>query len=116
MSWLVSDARVLASVETADTRAERRRGLLGRDTIDGAYVIAPCRWVHTIGMQFPIDVAFVDDDHRVVKVVHMPRHRVGLPVRCAQYVIEAGAGSFERWGLCVGDRVEIRLDDSSITS
>lgn len=115
MSWLVSDARVLASVETADTRAQRRRGLLGRDEIDGAFVIDPCRWVHTIGMHFPIDVAFVDAEQYVTKIARMRPHRVGMPVRGARYVIEAGAGSFERWGLGVGDRVEVRLDDASIT-
>jgi len=31
-----------------------------------------------------------------------------LPVWKARSVIEAEAGSFERWGLHVGDRVEIR--------
>ena len=35
-AWLVSDGRVLASAEVAATRAERRRGLLGRDGLDGA--------------------------------------------------------------------------------
>ena len=115
MPWLVSDARVLASVEKAHTRAERRRGLLGRDGFEGAYVIEPCRWVHTIGMHFPIDVAFVDDDGRVVKIAHMRRHRVGLPVRSSHLVIEASAGAFERWGLCVGDTVEVRLDDNSMS-
>ena len=41
MAWLVCDARVLASAELADTRRARRRGLLGRDRIDGALVIEP---------------------------------------------------------------------------
>ena len=62
MAWLVSDARVLASAEVADTRRARRRGLLGRDGLDGALVIERCRWIHTIGMRFPIDVAYVGDD------------------------------------------------------
>ena len=38
--WLVHDGRVLASAEVATTRAGRRRGLLGRDGIDGVLVIA----------------------------------------------------------------------------
>ena len=38
----------------------RRRGLLGRDHVDGVLVLRPCRQVHTFGMQFPIDVAFCD--------------------------------------------------------
>ena len=62
MAWLVSDARVLASAELAGSRAARRRGLLGRDDLDGAFVIEPCRWIHTLGMRFPIDVAYLDNN------------------------------------------------------
>ena len=108
MAWLVSDARVLASAEVAESRSERRRGLLQRDGLDGAMVITSCRWVHTLGMRFPLDVAYVDDAGTVVKAVRMPRHRVGWPVTKATWVIEAEAGAFERWGLHVGDVVELR--------
>ncbi len=111
MAWLVSDARVLATAEVAHDRAHRRRGLLGRDHLDGALVITPCRWVHTIGMKFDLDVAHLDEDGRVVKLVSMRRHRVGAPVRHAHHVIEAERGAFERWGLRVGDVVEIRDTD-----
>jgi len=99
---------VLASVEIADARSARRRGLLGRDGLDGAIVLRPCRWVHTIGMRFPIDVAFVSDHGEVVKTMQMHQRRIGVPVWRANVVIEAEAGAFARWGLRVGDVVEIR--------
>lgn len=109
MPWLVTDdARVLASVEVADARSARRRGLLGRDGIDGAIALRPCRWVHTIGLRFPIDVAFLSDDGMVVKTMQMHQRRIGVPVWRASIVIEAEAGAFARWGLRVGDVVEIR--------
>ena len=104
----MSDAHVLASAEVAADRAARRRGLLHRDGLDGALVITGCRWVHTVGMRFPVDVAYVDDEGRVVKTARMARHRVGLPVSGASLVIEAEAGAFERWGLKTGDVVELR--------
>jgi uncharacterized protein len=108
VGWLVSDARVLASTEVASDGRSRRRGLLKRDHLEGAMVLSPCRWVHTIGMRFPIDVAYVDEDGVVVKAVRMSRHRVGLPVPKSAWVIEAEAGAFERWGLSIGDVVELR--------
>ncbi len=108
MGWLVSEARVLASAEVATDGSSRRRGLLGRDGYEGAFVITSCRWVHTIGMRFPLDVAFVDGDGNVLKIAHMPRYRIGWPVRGGQWVIEAEAGAFERWNLRVGDVVELR--------
>ncbi len=104
----MSDAHVLASAEVAATGRARRRGLLKRDGLEGALVLRPCRWVHTVGMRFPLDVAFVDQDGAVVKTVCMSRHRIGVPVPKAAWVIEAQAGAFERWGLSTGDVVELR--------
>lgn len=107
----MSDTRVLASADVADDRRSRRRGLLRCDGLEGAFVLRPCRWVHTIGMSFPIDVAYLDRDGVVVKTVHMERFRIGVPVWRAVTVIEAEAGAFARWGLHVGDAVDIRDDD-----
>jgi hypothetical protein len=112
MAWLVSDARVLASAEIAAGGAARRRGLLGRDGIEGALVIERCGWVHTVGMRFPIDVAYVDDEGVVVKTARMSRARIGMPVRGCAMVIEAEAGAFARWELRVGDPIELSLDDA----
>jgi uncharacterized protein len=64
--------------------------------------------VHTIGMRFAIDVAYVDAEGTVLRVRTMRPHRVDLPERKATMVIEAEAGAFERWGLAVGQTVEIR--------
>ncbi len=111
VAWLVSDARVLASVEVARTSRARRRGLLGRDGVDGAVVLRPCRWVHTVGMRFPLDVAYVAGDGVVLRVARLPRHRMPRPVWKAAWIIEAEAGAFERWGLRRGDVVELRDTD-----
>lgn len=108
MAWLMSDARVLASIDVATNRAAKVKGLLGRDTLEGAFAIPHCRWVHTVGMRFPIDVAYVDAGGTVIKTSTMHRHRFAHPVLKARYVVEARAGSFERWGLRVGDPLEIR--------
>jgi uncharacterized protein len=108
MAWLLRKGEVLASLDVARSRSERRRGLLGRTHLEGALLIEHCRCVHTIGMKFPIDVAFMDADGDVIKMVTMKKHRLGLPVRAARIVIEAEAGAFARWGLRVGDHLETR--------
>ena len=106
--WLCVDERVLASAEVAETRAARRRGLLGRESFDGAFVLPRTRAVHTLGMRFPLDVAYVDGGGAVIGVRSMRPWRVALPRWRARSVIEAERGSFERWGLRAGDRVEVR--------
>jgi uncharacterized membrane protein (UPF0127 family) len=106
--WLVRGTDVLASLEVADDRRSRRKGLLGRDGIEGALLLRPARSVHTLGMRFAIDVAHLDVGCRVLHVTTMRPWRIGRPVRGARSVLEAEAGSFERWGLVVGDVVELR--------
>jgi uncharacterized protein len=108
MAWLVRDDEVLASLEVATTRRDRARGLLGRDGIDGAIYLAPCRSVHTMRMRFPIDVAFVDADMVVVRVVQLRPGRVTRPCWRARGVVEAEAGSFASWELRRGDVLEVR--------
>lgn len=108
VAWLVSEARVIASADVANTSRERRKGLRGRRELDGAFVIPNCRWVHTFGMYIPIDVAFIDEAGVVLKIVRMRRWRLGAPVPKAKWVIEASTGAFERWGLSIGDVVELR--------
>ena len=95
------------SIEVASTRRARRRGLLGRDGIEGALLLTPARAVHTFGMRFDLDVAYLDGDRRVLDVRRMRRNRLGLPRLRARSVLEAEAGTFARWGLRVGDVVEV---------
>ena len=108
MPWLVRDGDVLAAAELANTARARRRGLLHRDSFDGALVLRPCRNVHTAGMRFGIDVAFCDADGVVLRTAVLPPWRVSPYVRRAAFVIEAEAGAFDRWNLRPGDRVELR--------
>ena len=109
MPWLLRDDRVLASLEIASSRSDRRKGLLGRDDFEGALLIEGTRSVHTMGMRFPIDVAHLDGEGTVLRCATMPRHRVGMPVLWARKVLEAEAGSFERWGICPGQVLEVRV-------
>ncbi len=107
MAWLVRDTTVLASLEVADTFRSRLRGLLGRDRLDGALLLRPARSVHSVGMRFALDVAFCDRDLRVVHITSLVPNRLARPVRGACMVLEAEWGTFERWGLEVGDELAV---------
>jgi uncharacterized protein len=108
MGWLVRDGEVLAAMEIADTARSRSRGLLGRDSFEGALVLRPCRHVHTAGMRFALDVAFCDTDGNVLRTATLAPWRLSPIVRRAAFVIEAEAGAFDRWRLAPGDRLEVR--------
>ena len=108
MPWLVRGEDVLASAEVAVTGRSRRRGLRGRDHLDGVLVLRPCRQVHTFGMQFPIDVAFCDRYGFVVHISELKPGRVSRFVFHSYFAIEASAGAFDRWQIHLGDVVEVK--------
>ena len=107
-AWLLREGEVLAALEVAESREERVRGLLGREGIDGAILLRPARSVHSVGMAFTIDVAFCTKDLVVLRTICMRPNRMTRPALRGGCVIEAECGSFERWKLRVGDRLEIR--------
>ena len=106
--WLLRGGDVLASAEVAESFADRARGLLGHAHYDGALLLFGTRAVHTAGMRFPLDVAFLDKDLHVLATTRLRTWSVALPRRGAAHVLEAQAGAFERWRLVTGDQVEIR--------
>lgn len=108
MPWLVHKGRVLSSLEIAESRRDRRVGLLGRDGIDGALLLRPARSVHTMKMRFAIDIAHLDCDLFVLSTTTMSPWRFGAWSPRASAVIEAEAGAFRRWGLERGMQLEIR--------
>ena len=107
-AWLVRDGDVLATAELATSWRARTRGLLGRDSLDGALLLRPCKQVHTFGMRFPIDVAFCTADGVVLHMTSLRPWRMSRVVRKARFVVEAPAGAFERWSLHPLDVVEIK--------
>lgn len=112
--WLVRDGQVLASLEIARGRVAKTRGLLGRNSIEGAMLIVGARSVHSFAMGFDLDVAFLDADHQIIRTLRLHPNRVTLPVWRARAVLEAEAGAFGRWDLHVGETLEIRgCDDGS---
>jgi uncharacterized protein len=90
---LASEATVLE----AATYASRLLGLAFLRSLPPGYAlfIPDCRSVHTFGMRFAIDVAFVDLRGRVVRVERAVPPRRVLVCRGAFAVIESRAGEID---------------------
>jgi len=106
--WVLRDGQVLAAADLADFFTDRTRGLIGRSDFDGAMILPRTRSVHSFGVRFPLDVAFLDKEMKVLSMVRLSRWRITMPRMRASQVIEAKAGSFDRWGLRLGDQLEFR--------
>ena len=98
-------------VDVANDAASRRKGLLGRKALtagEGLWIV-PCEAVHTFGMQFPIDLVYVDRHKCVKKVRHsVPARRLSACLS-AYSVIELAAGTVRRAGTKNGDELEFTV-------
>ena len=109
---------VAKTLLTAFDSADRRKGLLGRDSLPPgtALIIAPSNAVHTFFMRFPIDVAFVHRNGRVIKVRSAVKPwRIAAAFR-AFAVIELAAGALAQSDTRPGDILICRAIDPSLES
>ncbi|MBC8015700.1 MAG: DUF192 domain-containing protein [Sporomusaceae bacterium] len=94
----------------AATFWQRLKGLLGTSSlpIGHGLVIKPCSSVHTFGMNYPIDVLFVDRHHRIIKVVeNLLPGKVSM-ASGSQYVVELPAGTARLAACSAGDILELQ--------
>lgn len=98
--------QVLARCHRADRAVPRAVGLLGTRRLEpgrGLW-ITPCSSIHTMGMGYAIDVAFLDAEDRLLEMRHV-RPWTFARVGGARSVIEAVPGSFD--GLSPGVRLRL---------
>jgi uncharacterized membrane protein (UPF0127 family) len=67
-------------------------------------VLRPCNSVHMALMRFAIDVAYLDRQDRITKMVHELRpYRVSFGGRAAYTTVELPAGTLKRMNVRIGD-------------
>jgi uncharacterized membrane protein (UPF0127 family) len=93
----------------ADSFLSRLGGLLVRPALraDEALYLAPCASIHTFFMRYAIDVAFVDREGRVLKLV--PRIKPFRAASCwgAHGAVEFAAGEANRHGIQEGSLLAV---------
>jgi uncharacterized membrane protein (UPF0127 family) len=111
MRWgvLTGPRGLRLAVEICESRRERRHGLLGRDRLEpGTGLLIPgARSVHSIGMRFPLVVAFLDRRFLIRRVARMPPGRIALPRLRARHVLELPDRGEDAANLRVGDRLRL---------
>lgn len=101
-----NDQLLFSQVKMADGFWSRFVGLQFRKSLDrdAGILLQPCNSIHTFGMRIPIDVAFLNEDDRVVKIIPAMRpFRVTRIVNDAFGVLETAAGTLEEKNVKEGD-------------
>jgi hypothetical protein len=111
ISNLTRQSVLAHSAEVADYGAKRRKGLLGRQELragEGLW-IRPCEAVHTFGMQFPIDLVYLDRKLRVKKVRSGMRPWRLSACFTAHSVLELVSGTISETQTEPGDKIEFSM-------
>jgi hypothetical protein len=107
MAWLVRDGDVLAAVEVIESR-RHGRGVAGLKDIEGVLLLRRPLVIQTFTAGLAVDVAFCDREMAVLSTVCLSRRGLARPRPGAACAVVARAGAFERWGLALGDRLEVK--------
>jgi uncharacterized protein len=102
----------------AQTIWQRTKGLLGRSLESfnegkGLWIL-PCEGIHTLGMSYPIDVAYLDKSRRVLHLYHkLKPFRIGAISLGTHSVLELPAGTLSRTNTGIGDVLDFqpRMND-----
>ena len=92
----------------------RLAGLMFRKELPQAtaLLLTSCNSVHMCFMRFAIDVIYVDQEFKVIKVVENLKPWIGLSIcRKAWATLEMTAGEAKRCGLVVDKKLIIKVDD-----
>jgi uncharacterized membrane protein (UPF0127 family) len=122
LSIRTDDGTVSLEVQVADTPAERRTGLMGRESLspyDGMVFLWEEPVVSTFWMKdtlIPLSIAFWDEGGRIISILDMapciedPCPTFG-PDQPFVGAVEVDRGAFERHGVVLGDTVELTLSN-----
>lgn len=96
---------VADQLRPAHTHWTRMKGLLGTRSLPEGHGlwIKPCNQIHMYFMTYAVDLVFLDEDLRVVKLIsNQPVSSISPKVAQAESVIELPVGSVDRAGLREG--------------
>ncbi|WP_421381617.1 DUF192 domain-containing protein [Bacillus salacetis] len=98
------------SISTADTFFSRLKGLMFRKDplVEEGLLITPCNSIHMCFMKFSIDVVFLDNNNRIVKLVSsIQPWKFISPVKDSHSVLELPAGSIAALQLAEGEIIRL---------
>jgi len=121
----VRESFLCLGVGAADTHFARLKGLIGRIRLrlDEGLWIVPSSGVHTLGVMFPLDLVYLDEQHKVVHLIeHFPPFRVAPFKSQAASVLQLPTHTIyssqtqigDQLIICPAEEMEVRLRWGSI--
>jgi uncharacterized protein len=102
---------VALELEVAQTPWSRMKGLIGRKAEEfppgkGMWIV-PSEGIHTFGMSFALDVAYLNADRRIIRIYHaLAPQRIAAFMPRAHSIMELPAGVLMQSETQVGDLLQ----------
>lgn len=103
------------NAKRADNFFTRFKGLMFVKEIDDNYAlhITPCNQIHMLNMRFPLDVVYLSENGRVVKIdENVQPGKICKTVKGAKSVIEMKAFAASKLGINQGDVLEMPVQNN----
>ena len=103
------------NAKRADNFFTRFKGLMFVKEIEDNYAlhITPCNQIHMLNMRFPLDVVYLSENGRVVKLdENVQPGKICKTVRNAKSVIEMKAFAASAFGINQGDVLEMSVQNN----
>ncbi|GAA6136307.1 hypothetical protein NBRC116583_00540 [Arenicella sp. 4NH20-0111] len=106
---LINKELAFTNVVVPTTFWQRARGLIGQKALnsDDAMWFDNCSSVHMFGMQFALDIVFLDNNNRVMKVVENLKPWQVAMAMGAKRVVELKSGICTQKGIVSGDQFSL---------
>lgn len=115
MQHRVGQADIAVTAKPADTWQTRLIGFLGcrPEQINENLYLPHTRLIHTFGMAAPLDVVYLDTNHRILATEEaFPPRRISKKVVGCRSILEMPAGEGRRCGLVPGATVHLHFEDN----
>lgn len=103
--------KTLIHVETADSLWAKTLGVIGKKNFgsNAGLLLTGTNAIHTFFVRFPLDLVFLGEDYKVVKLVKNLKPWSFSPiVWAAKHTLEMPSGSIDKHNLAVGDTLQLK--------
>lgn len=109
---IITNEKPAIDIYVAGSFLERLRGLLGTKKLSKhtGLLLVNCNAIHMFFMAYGLDIVYVDEDFRVVKIVENLKPWQISGCRKAKHTIELPVGIVEEYSLKVANKIVIQKE------
>ncbi|HJP16144.1 MAG TPA: hypothetical protein QF762_04175 [Acidimicrobiales bacterium] len=108
MPWLLLEEKVLSSITTPKQSHHLGQITDEENATEGAELVMSAKLVHTFRKVSQMDAIFLDESFKILKIKTLTSSCIKFSPLKTKAIIKTRKGNASRWGIQVGDLLEVR--------